>query len=476
MIYEVDYDIFVPCYHHLLDDQHFDIEFVWGGRDSGKSQHVGMQLSFESITKPNFRCILIKKTYESIKDSQWQTIKDITDDYDIESHFTFRKSPLEIEVDNGAMFIARGCDDPKKLKSIRNPSHAWVEEGDQLTQDDLTLILTTLRSNEERVKIYFVFNPELPKKVSDKSDFWLFKDWFSHTKEKNFTNIKTFGTDDGDVKITYRSTWTNYKDNPYVTEVRKAFLEGLKETNPLYYIPYCLGDWGMPIQSNPFFWAYNRTKHDSQSTPIIEAKYEWVLSFDFNQDPTTLIVAARKQPFGVIHIIDHISANQYTETNASPLEATCRIFHRKYIATGRCLPQFIVVTGDAAGRAGSADRIAARDFYDTIKRELKISTGQIKVPKANPPHKFSRELCNYALSKLDDGLLYFYPECSKLCAEIQSSYPDQDGTLNKAKKEQGLHAVDAWRYMMHYLFKFDKYKSEVDIFNKYSLTLNKTKI
>jgi hypothetical protein len=109
--------------------------------------------------------------------------------------------------------------------------------------------------------------------------------------------------------------------------------------------------------------------------------------------------------------------------------------------------------------------VAKRDFYDTIARELKISTGQVKVPKANPPHTFSRELCNHALSNLKDGLLQFTAECSKLCAEIQAAYPDGDGTLNKAKKEQGLHAVDAWRYGMHYLFEFQRYKDNVIILN-----------
>lgn len=262
-------------------------------------------------------------------------------------------------------------------------------------------------------------------------------------------------------------------DNPHIPQ---DYIQSLKENMPLLaYQKFVEGDWEINMNENPFFWAYNRSKHDTTEPPQLQPNFEWVLSFDFNQDPTTLIVAARKQPFGAIHIIDHITANQYTEANASPLEATCRIFHRKYIQTGICLPSFIVVTGDAAGRAGSADRVAARDFYDTIKRELKLSNGQMKVPKANAPHTFSRELCNYALSKLNDGLLTFQPDTSKLCAEIQASYPDSDGTLNKAKKELGLHAVDAWRYMMHYLFKFDKYKNEVDVFNKYSLTLSNNK-
>lgn len=465
MLIEYEDDIFLDCYLHLLDDNDFDIEFIWGGRDSGKSQHTAMQLMFESIENPNFRCILIKKTFESIKDSQWQTLKDLTDEYELYDLFTFNKSPLEIHGKNGSQFIARGCDDPRKLKSIRNPSHAWIEEGDQLTNDDLTLILTTLRSNDSKVKIYFVFNPELPKRISDKDDFWLYRDWFKGHNNKNFSAAKTFDSDGKKVQIKYRSTWTTYRDNPYVTEVRKAFLEGLKVTNPAYYMPYCLGEWGAAINENPFFYGYNRNKHDRDSAPETGPQDLWLLSFDFNQDPCTLVVFVRPRPYGPIAVFDLITANQHTEQGASPLEAVCRIFTRKYITSGKCLPYFITVTGDASGRAGSADRVAKRDFYDTIARELKISMGQVRVPKANPPHTFSRELINHVLINLKDGLLFFTPECSKLCAEIQTAYPDSDGTLNKAKKEQGLHALDAWRYGLHLLFEFQKYKDLVTVFN-----------
>lgn len=157
MNYQVQSDIFLDCYHHILEPNDNDIEFLYGGRDSGKSNFVAQKLLFDALVDKNFRCILIKKTAESVKDSQWQTLKDIAADYSIDKHFQFRKSPLEIEVDNGAMFIARGCDDPRKLKSIRNPSCAWIEEGDQLTDEDFTLIITTLRSNYGNIKIYFVF-------------------------------------------------------------------------------------------------------------------------------------------------------------------------------------------------------------------------------------------------------------------------------------------------------------------------------
>jgi phage terminase large subunit len=75
---------------------------------------------------PYFRCLLIKKTYNSIKESQWQTIKDVVEEWGLSSVFTFKVSPFTIECENGNRFIARGCDDPQSIKGVKDPSHALV--------------------------------------------------------------------------------------------------------------------------------------------------------------------------------------------------------------------------------------------------------------------------------------------------------------------------------------------------------------
>jgi PBSX family phage terminase large subunit len=458
MRYEVDKAIFLECYHHLLSGDHFDIEFIWGGRDSGKSQHVAMQLAFDSLADPNFRCILIKKTAESIKDSQWQTLKDVTADYEVDHLYTFRKSPLEVEVQNGAQFIARGCDDPKKLKSIRNPSHAWIEEGDQLSADDLTLILTTLRSNEVRVKIYFVFNPELPKGVSDLEEYWLYRDWFKDKPEGSFTDAKVFESNGQPVQITYRSTWTTYKDNPYVTEVRKAFLEGLAETNPRYYLPYTLGKWGKPANDNPFFYSFQRSKHTGKAYHISTTDYV-DLSFDFNHTPTTLIVG--QMTARGASVIDHISTTPTTVQGMTPIEAACEVFKRRYIDTGLVQLHQIRITGDASGAQRKADRKADENFYFDILKAFGLQRRTLRTPKANPMHKESYEMINYILANLSTPTLTIGDHMTMLISEIEQAYPDERLSLDKAKKELGLHGVDAFRYLMHLWFDARKYKQQV---------------
>ena len=111
----------------------------------------------------------------------------MVEDWGISHLFEFKVSPLEITCVNGNKFLARGFDDPHKIKSIQNPSGAWVEEGNELTRDDWTILITSLRSNHGRTKIDFTFNPECE---GDYRDFWLYKDYFSHTTDQSFTHSK----------------------------------------------------------------------------------------------------------------------------------------------------------------------------------------------------------------------------------------------------------------------------------------------
>jgi len=454
---------FLPVYHHLLDSNEFDIEFVWGGRDSGKSQHIAQQLIHESLALPYFRCVLIKKTFESIKDSQWQTIKDIVETWGIDDLFNFRLSPLEIDNKKGNKFISRGCDNPAKLKSIRNPSHVWIEEGDQLTLEDFTAIVTTMRTDIGKVKIYFVFNPELPRGVTEKEKFWLYKNWFAHTHDLNFEGQKVMRGNKEDVVINYRSTNTTYKDNPYCTPERQAFHESLKDMNPAKYVPYTLGLWGSFYNDVPFFYAYNEGKHLTfeQYTPDYDRYFD--IGFDFNHTPCVAVIG-QVDSNQVPHIFDVIMADPSTMTGLSPLAAVCEQIKAKYLDTGVTLAARIRVTGDASGRAGSADRQEAQTYYNTIKNVLLINDGNLYIRKANLTHIASGEMINTALYKLT----YRIHGCEMLISDIKKAYPDGESSLNEAKSKFGLHILDAWRYLNDLYFAYSGYwiKNPKEIMDK----------
>jgi len=258
-------DIFLPVYRPLVDltgepVEFFDIDFLYGGRDSGKSRHIAMQLVIDCLMLPYFRCVLIRKVSNTIKESQWQLIKDVVEEWGLSKLFRFNKNPLEIHCANGNKFICRGLDEPAKLKSISNPSHAWVEEGNQITSEDFVTILTTLRYNDGNTKTWFSFNPECD---GNYTEFWLYQEWFSHTKDLSFTWTKSIEVGDEKIDYSVRATHSTYKDNTYCKPKRKALYESYKtsKNNAYWYQVYTLGLWGFRKTGGEFWKCFDEAKH-----------------------------------------------------------------------------------------------------------------------------------------------------------------------------------------------------------------------
>ncbi|MBX4188431.1 MAG: PBSX family phage terminase large subunit, partial [Candidatus Doudnabacteria bacterium] len=249
--------VFLLKYRHLVDST-ADINFLYGGRDSGKSHFIAQRLIEDCLRLPYFRCLLIKKTYNSIGESQWRTIKDIVEAWGLSSLFTFRTAPLSIECANGNRFLARGCDDPQSIKSVKDPSHAWYEEGNMLTLDDFITVTTTLRTNRAKIQQWFSFNPECDV---DYEEFWLYKTFFDGKPQEGIFKWTLKLDEKETVDFTYTTTHSTYHDNPHCTAERKIFLEQLKEIDPYYYQVYTLGKWGNRTIGDPYCITFDKEKH-----------------------------------------------------------------------------------------------------------------------------------------------------------------------------------------------------------------------
>jgi hypothetical protein len=101
-------------------------------------------------------------------------------------------------------------------------------------------------------------------------------------------------------------------------------------------------------------------------------------------------------------------------------------------------------------KSGGADTKDQHSFYTTIKSELKISTSQIYIRKTNSSHVFSGELSNKVYRELKKGQFNI---CNQMIEDdILLAFPDKDRTLNEAKKQFGLHILDAVRYLDDFWF------------------------
>jgi phage terminase large subunit len=430
---DVGISVFLPCYRHVLDDTR-DIEILYGGRDSGKSRHIAQQLLLDCLSNDYFRCILAKKTFESIKDAQWQTLKDVAEDWGIAHLFTFNVSPLAITCLNGNKFIARGFDKADKVKSISNPSHAWIEEADQLTQSDYITLVTTLRRNDgKRVVQFLSLNPETK---GDKEDFWVYKMFFKDVTDKSFSSQYTLKDNKGVEHVyRYRATHTTYHDNPYCTPDRQATLESLAATDPYYYQVYTLGEWGQKQAIRPFITAL-RPEH------IGRCEYDPTLpvfvSMDFNIDPFAFIFAHATP--NKLHIF-----NEATIWGGSIEKAADYIKDNYAQSIHR-----MMFTGDPGGNRREISQRDNASLYKTLMSKLNLRPNQVVVPAA-PRHKNSREECNYFLHHFPEVIID-ERHAKQLIFDMKTVEVDSEGSIIKRNRKddaQRADHLDGFRYLCH---------------------------
>src|SRR5438128_262596 len=172
---------FLKCYWHLLDDtEFFDIDFLYGGRDSGKSRFTAMRLIADCLRLPYFKCLMVRKVLNTVRSSQFDLIKSVIEEWKISHLFDINETRMEIICKiNGQGFYGRGLDNVGGIKSFNNTSHCWIEEGKQITNVDFVVIMTSMRTNTGRVKTWFTFNPECDETYNE---FWLYQDWFQHAE------------------------------------------------------------------------------------------------------------------------------------------------------------------------------------------------------------------------------------------------------------------------------------------------------
>ena len=430
-----DLEIFVPKFFPLIENRDRYL-ILLGGRGGGKSIFAAQKLIYRCLKDKYFRYILLRKTYESIKDSQYQTIKDLVFEYGLEKLFTFKTSPLRIECINGNSFIAKGLDKPEKTKSIKDPTGIWYEEGNEITEEDFITSTTSIRTTKaEYIQEIFTFNPESPE--ADYRDFWIYKRWFKNSKEKSFSSDIEIKLPNGEIiNSTYTVLHSTYKDNlSNLTKEYVAELEGLKDFNYYYYLVFVEGEWGNEEIKAPFAFSFDRDKHVGVTT--WNAELETYLSFDFNKEPLTCLVG-QKPVMNTLHLIENIFVNNLD------IDELCNRIVAKYPNA------LFIITGDQTGETETAIK-KGLTYYRLIKQNLRLTDGQIKLPGKNPTHQKSRLETNIVLNKCN--VIFDEENCKETINDlIVVEYDSENRKIikdNRSKEEQRADFLDCFRYLCH---------------------------
>jgi phage terminase large subunit len=80
---------------YLLSQARFRL--FWGGRDGTKSDFDALDLMLQCLSLPYFKCILIRKVFNTIAESQVATLRKVAEREGLLPFFEFRAAPLMIK-------------------------------------------------------------------------------------------------------------------------------------------------------------------------------------------------------------------------------------------------------------------------------------------------------------------------------------------------------------------------------------------
>lgn len=247
--------------------------------------------------------------------------------------------------------------------------------------------------------------------------------WFLSTPRFGSTYFKKLAKMEGPEWASW--TFTTY-DNPFIdpAEIDSARTH-LDEAT--FRCEFLAED--VTLSVNKFIYNFDRDKHvvkGLQPIPYLPI----ILSFDFNTEPITCLVG-QCDGLEKVRILD-----EYRLMN-SDIDELCQRILSDYPDS------MLLVTGDASGQNRTALK---RDlnYYKEIKRVLKLGMGQFRLPKANPPIKNTRVLCNSLLGRHKDYL--FSDRVPYLILDIEEVEVNLEGGIDKTKDKHQSHLLDCWRY------------------------------
>lgn len=250
---------------------------LMGGRGAGRST-VASQLVLAKLIAPEyFRCAIMRFILSDIRSSNFQEILDRAEEQGILDKLDVNHSQMTISYGANSIrahaFRKSSGDQKAKLKSLANYNFVWVEEADEVPEEDFMQLDDSLRTLKSLIQLLFTFNPP-PK------NHWILKRWFTMqpSEEPGFYLPECTHED----VLYIRSSW---KDNAQNVDANtKKRYEEYRKLKPSYY-------WNMIAGLVP---EVARGKIYKGWKEIPEVPHEarllcYGLDFGFDPDPAAIV-------------------------------------------------------------------------------------------------------------------------------------------------------------------------------------------
>ena len=161
--------LIAPCYHPLHRSLKRDgyVEYwLKGGRGSGKSSFISLEIALGLARSPGACAIIYRKVAATLRESVYEQMVWAIERLGLGAYFRCRLAPLEIvRADTGQRILFRGADDPGKSKSIKLARgyfrYLWFEELSEFDgmEDVRTIKASVFRGEGERGVTFYSYNP-----------------------------------------------------------------------------------------------------------------------------------------------------------------------------------------------------------------------------------------------------------------------------------------------------------------------------
>lgn len=165
-------------FYNFVQDWDSKFYFLVGGYGSSKSYHIATKLHSKLLEEKRI-ALVVRNTFESIRDSCYNLLQNVSDAMGLHGIIQYTKSPMEVKYPNGSKIIFKGLDDPEKLKSIDDVSIIWIEECSEIKVAAFNEIKGRLRNLKKSNHIILSTNP-----VSKSN--WCYKYFFNDKENKVF--------------------------------------------------------------------------------------------------------------------------------------------------------------------------------------------------------------------------------------------------------------------------------------------------
>jgi phage terminase large subunit len=228
---------------------------LYGGAAGGGKSVLGSAWQIARRMKyPMSSGIIIRQTRKDIYSTVMVTFHKVAETLlkEYPQQYKLNEQKDEIQFHNGSIIYLREGrympQDPQYDRLKLEVMDAWIEEGTQVDERAFIALRPRIRQvhGGKDAKLLITSNP---------GQGWV---------KKRFVK----GEDGNDLHLTQPMSFIQAKvhDNPD-KEFAVNYAAALSDLDPITKAMYLDGNWDVNLNENPFFWAYNRNTHNTDTTP-----------------------------------------------------------------------------------------------------------------------------------------------------------------------------------------------------------------